>query len=730
MAGSSPPTKQASFVRRNDVNKSSYLKDRKERVVQNFLLIWLDASFCESNADCQNSISQLRKVVNSISTFTDEKECYNFIAQIKNEQIFLIVSGSLGQTFVPKIHTFSSVDCIYIFCGRPELHKDWSNQWKKIRDVSNNIKRICQSLVKDACQCENDLIPTSILSLTDSQSQNLEKIDQSFMYSQLLKEILVEMKYDEIALDIFTDFCRKQFSHNEAELKVINEFKQNYYRHSPIWWYTRECFVYQMVNRSLRTLDIDIIAMMGFVMKDIDNQIKQMYSNRTNFREIFKVYRGQGMFHKEFDQMRNNIGGLMAFSNFLSTSMDADTAKTFTENSIGRTNKVPVLFHMKIDPALTSTPFASLDGVSYYEKENEILFSMHTIFRIVEVKQNNQYIWDVKLKSVNDNDLQITRLTEQIRRDIGGGPSIDRLGQLMIHIGEFEKAEVVYDYLLESTSKKDEATEARIRSRLGYIKYKQNLPLDAELSFCIAHEIQEKLSPKFDLDLATTYCYRGLLHTSKGDLQTALSYHSKALTIQEKHLNKNHQDLATTYNNIGLVCDELGDYSTALDFYSKALQIYQQNLPSNHPWLATSYKNIGLTQSSMEDYTTALDNLNKAREIRIASLPPSHPSIASIFSAIGQVYRQMRNYSAALSYYRKVLEIEKRTATTPKPTLAMAYYNISRVYNGLQQYDMAVKYAEQAVQAAAQCLPLNDPDTVMLEGNFERLQIKLKACGH
>jgi hypothetical protein len=50
------------------------------RMVQNFLLLWLDGSIDEkNNDDCRNSITKLRQVVNTVNTFTDADECIDFI---------------------------------------------------------------------------------------------------------------------------------------------------------------------------------------------------------------------------------------------------------------------------------------------------------------------------------------------------------------------------------------------------------------------------------------------------------------------------------------------------------------------------------------------------------------------------------------------------------------------------------------------------------------------------
>jgi hypothetical protein len=75
------------------------------RMVQNFLLIWLDGSINEvNNDDCRNSITKLRQVVNAVNTFTDADECIDFINAIKEETVFLIFSGAFGQTTVPTVH--------------------------------------------------------------------------------------------------------------------------------------------------------------------------------------------------------------------------------------------------------------------------------------------------------------------------------------------------------------------------------------------------------------------------------------------------------------------------------------------------------------------------------------------------------------------------------------------------------------------------------------------------
>ncbi|CAF4043439.1 unnamed protein product [Rotaria magnacalcarata] len=478
-----------------------------------------------------------------------------------------------------------------------------------------------------------------------------------------------------------------------------------------------------MLNRSLRTFDINIIAMMGFFLKDIHNQIKDINSKISKRIGPFVVYRGQGMLNEEFGAMRNNIGGLVAFNSFLSTSENMNVAMKFAEKSVGRDGKTSVLFEIEVDPALTLTPYASLDGVTTCQpKEKEILFSMHTVFRIYEVKENNDQIWKINLKSVSDKDLAIKKLTEQIRSEIGEGNPIDRLGRVMIKLDEFEKAEAFYQILIESTIKDDKKIYAWIRNQFGYIKYKQGRYEEALSLYQEAMQIQEKMNDSRNLDLATTYSNMGLLYTKLNDTSKALSYHQKALSIRERDCDVSLADLGSTYNNIGLVYNQREDFSDALSHYEKALPIYKKCLSASHPWVATLYKNIGLAQVSLGKHIVGLENLYKAREIRKISLPCNHPSIASVCNSIGDAYRGIEDYQNALKFYDEALDVENRAPHINYSNLALTYYRSSKILSNLEQHDKALEYAKLAVKSIGKASTPNGEDVASYKEHLEQLQ--------
>jgi tetratricopeptide (TPR) repeat protein len=261
---------------------------------------------------------------------------------------------------------------------------------------------------------------------------------------------------------------------------------------------------------------------------------------------------------------------------------------------------VGVLFVINIDPSISATPFANVTNVSYYEgEEEEILFSMHSVFRIGQVKQidKNDRLWQVDLTLTSDNDPQLHALTKCMQEETKGSTGWLRLGKLMIKLGHFDQAEELYEILLQQTT--NEGKKAHLFHQLGCIK-----------------DVQGKYAE-------------------------AIEFYEKALEIEQKTLPANHPNLATSYNNIGAVYKNMGEYSKALSYYEKALEIRQKTLPANHPSLATSYNNIGWVYKNMSDYSQALSYYKRALDIRKRSLPPNHPDIQDVRESIEIVKKKL-----------------------------------------------------------------------------------------
>jgi hypothetical protein len=110
---------------------------------------------------------------------------------------------------------------------------------------------------------------------------------------------------------------------------------------------------------------------------------------------------------------------------------------------------------MKIDPGQLTSPFASIRDVSYSQGEDEVLFSMHTVFRINDIKprSENNRLFEVNLTLTDDNDQDLRVLTDHIREESSStNEGWERLGSVLIKMGRSDKAQEVYEVLLDQTT--------------------------------------------------------------------------------------------------------------------------------------------------------------------------------------------------------------------------------------------------------------------------------------
>jgi tetratricopeptide (TPR) repeat protein len=341
----------------------------------------------------------------------------------------------------------------------------------------------------------------------------------------------------------------------------------------------------------------------------------------------------------EFEQMSKTKGGLISFNNFLSTSQERDISLDFACGALSNQDMVGVLFVMSIDPSRSTALFASIADVGCYgDREKEVLFAMHTVFRIGEMTPmgGNQRLFQVELTLTSDNDKDLRVLTDRIQQETF--PEEEgwyRLAKLLIAMGQSKKAEQVYRILLEQT------TDA---SKRGYI-----------------------------------YRFLGAAKNLQGEYEEAITFCEKSIEIYKKTLPSNHPDLGGSYNTIGVVYRKMGEYSKALSFYEKALAIRQQSLPPNHPDLAAFYGNIGGVYGSMYDYSKSLLSHEKALVIQQQSLPSNHPDLGSSYNNIGAVYFNMNDYSKARSCFERAVNIAQQSLPSNHPDLQKWKRNLNKV---------------------------------------------------
>ena len=700
------------------------------RLVQNVLLIWLDSNIDEHDTDYRDTLAQLRHVIHTIKTFTKAEQCIQFLGTIEHEKACMIISGYQGEHVLPQVHNMTKVDSIFIFCGNKQRHEQWAKNWSKIKGIFTDISLICEALRKTVRQCEQDATSISFMATRDDVShKSIDQLEPLFIYSQIFKEILMSITFEHQHFQQFIQYYHKILNDNDASQSIVDtlnfaeDLEAHYYNKTPICWYTYPYFLDTIVNRALRLMDVNTIIHMSFFISDLHHHIEQLHQEQFSHQHssaVFTVYRGQGLSAIQFEQLRQTKNGLLSFNNFLTTSKNHQVSLGYAHQAAGKSDLVGVLFNISIDPEKSTTPFASIAKVSYFQdQEDEVLFPMHTVFRIGDITAARGYdrLFEVRLTLTSDDDNDLRQLTDRIRKEtFSNEEGWFRLGSLLLKMGLSDKAQEIYEILLQEPSNKDE--RGRIYHGLARAHHKQGNYKEAITFYEKLLTIQQQTLTSNHLDLTASYNKIGSVYDTIGNYTKALSFYEKALAIRQHSLPSNHPDLADSYSNIGSVYRSMGDYTKALSYYQKDLEISQESLPANHPDLATSYSNIGLVYDNMGEYAKALSYYEKDLEISEQSLPPNHPDLATSYNNIGSTHSKMGDYTKALSYYEKDLNISEQSFPPNHPDLATANNNIGSVYSKLGDYAKALSSYEKALSIYQQSLPLNHPNLAISYNNI------------
>jgi tetratricopeptide (TPR) repeat protein len=627
------------------------------RNVENFVVVWLDATVHDEKDDVQKSKNELKRIVNEIQIFSDADLSIDWIKNIKDEKVFLIISGSLVEQVMSSIQDLTQLDTVYVFCVNREKHEKWIKIYRKVKGVFTNISSLCEQLKIDTRKSEYNTIGFDVAgkSVGSSPEQN-NKQEASFMYAQLFKELLLET--NDNSKGELIDFCREHYSDNPSELEIVSEFERDYQQSDVIRWYTRDTFLYKMVNKALRTQDHWTLYALRLFIRDLHQQLAYLQAKNKPKSDKLVLFRGQCISKSDLETLKSNTGGLLSMNTFLSTSEEKNVALAFVRQSIGIPDTELVLFQIDLNPMETSsTPYADIDKFSVYRGiEKEYLFSMGTVFRIGSITKIEEEIWSVRLTFTKDNDQQLEKLMSHMRFEIQRHPySWSKFGKLMNEMGLYKEAEQFYK--LGSDEEASWRNRQYALNELGTI-HARSERLDEALE-CFQEVLKIK-SEHYDLDnpvIADSYNNIGYIYKDKGELDLAFEYYQRALKIYLAVPTEHQEDIARSYNNIGTVLDDQGKLDEALTHYERSLGIKLEYLPSTHHDIAIAYNNIGYLYEKQGKKEEALNMKEKSLACKLASLPPDHPSIAISHSNIACSLDDLGRHEEALEQALRAVQI-------------------------------------------------------------------------
>ncbi len=518
-----------------------------------------------------------------------------------------------------------------------------------------------------------------VLKVIDNPEQSTTELNGHLVHFLLLLDVLIRIRSCPKDEENLINCCKQQYRNNRGDLALVCEFENEYSANRALWWYTRDSFLYRMLNKALRVQNIELLFLFRFVIADVYHQLKQ-----NQYQKSVRVYRGQVISDDELNTLRESIKKLISISSFFSTSFSFQQAKNFLDDVIISKGLHRVIFEIDADPGVvTSRPFADISNLSYFEDESEVLFMAGCVFRLIEIRrENNEQLWLIRMQLCGDNDYDdLKKLFDHLKNEYGGGDSEVNLhffGDVLRQMGKYDLAEETYHRSLKELSRNNPSLPHLYRS-FGILT-KAKTEYDSSLQwFEKALAIQERTYLPDCAVIGDLYRWIGVVHSDKQNHDKALEYYNRAVGLFNQAPDENQLDIAHIYNSIGIIYEKQKKWLEAFEFHQKSLIIKQNCLPVHHPSIAMSHNNIGNVYLVNNQYDLAMEHHERSLTIRLNSLPSQHPDIAMSYRNIGLVHENKYEWEQALNYFKRSAAIYRQSFLPQHPYIIQIEGDIQRV---------------------------------------------------
>ncbi|CAF1300706.1 unnamed protein product, partial [Didymodactylos carnosus] len=347
--------------------------------LETFTRIWLQVG--DDDDEWHQVRARLTKLDDEMLIFNHLEECVDYLQHEHVKKLYLIVSGKdrpneYGrQTIIDALRDHQLTDLYVSYIRRVRFGHQYISiygQFDDGNDPRHDDEGLSEQMVVFGFTHRKE---TSISNLTDSQVR--------FIWFQLLLDILLRLPRNMADMSDMVDVARAYYDTDPVESDKINEFERTYRSSQAIWWYTNDSFVYRLLNRAFRTQDIRIIFAFRLFICDLFTQLAQVaqVAKETTQTAPFTVFRGQFIPIDELETIKNNVGGLISTTTFLSTTLDLYVAFIYAGNGSRLPTHASVVFEIIVnnagnDSQLLERPYALIAQYSDKQDEREYLFSM------------------------------------------------------------------------------------------------------------------------------------------------------------------------------------------------------------------------------------------------------------------------------------------------------------------------------------------------------------------
>jgi tetratricopeptide (TPR) repeat protein len=640
---------QSNGILRNR-KKSIWAGNQAPRV----MIVWFEPTFFVRD-DFQQIFRKLKEEYQNIHVFTDVHECVDSLSKIALDlKVYILMPGMWTTKLLNRLKHTSNwktiVNEIFVYSSSPEQYEFLTEKYSCIRRIYASIEDVWNGIhqyIDKRCE---------VLRFYDQRTvRELSREDAiaEFIWFMAFKDALFQLSHDKKGKDDMVDVCQRFYANNIAQLTLINEFKSSYVSEDAPKWFSRNSFLYRLVNRALRTQDVEQLYVFRYYIRDLSSWLSNEFCKIATCKRKFFLYRGAALSKDDFQSL--DRGKLLAPNGFFSTSRDIDVAKCFIGSD--RSDTVRVLYEIECDMASYSqdelnklVAFADISGNSYIADEKEVLFDLGATFEIENIEpetDENDYIIIHLTPSCEGGHL-LRDYHEQCQSKIENSSAALTFGALLLKTGKYMAAQHYFEQLLTDSN---DNNISDIYHYLGWTYMGRGDYGQATIHFDRAHDAIPKSD---DAARARILNSIGKALVEKGFTKESLSYYQRALDLRKSCLGSKHEDVAASYANVARLYNLAGNNKLARKYYKKSLK--------TNPYAANSFEpsNYGKTTEETGSMICSRSSSDSFSERHHSS---NYESVKNSFYELGSIQWEMGRSASGLYNMKQSLSIDKYSPT-------------------------------------------------------------------
>eukprot|EP00808_Paulinella_micropora_P005748 g72162.t1 len=299
----------------------------------------------------------------------------------------------------------------------------------------------------------------------------------------------------------------------------------------------------------------------------------------------------------------------------------------------------------------------------------------------------------------------------------------DRIGVLLVDLGDLKGAEELFRHSLEAREKMLGPEHIHTLGSVGNLASllcRKSKLAEAEPLIRRALQAREKKLGADHPNTLTVANNLGDLLQQQGKLLEAESLYRRVLQAREKKLGADHPDTVTSVNNLGDLLRKQGKLAAAEPLCRRALQAREKTLGAEHPQTVISLGNLGCLLEKQGKLAEAEPLHRRALEAMEKALGAELPNTLTSVNNLGMLMKKQGKLEEAEALYRRALQGKEKALGAEHPSTLISVFNLAYFLEEQSKLAEAEALYRRSVQGCEKTLGAEHPQTLTWVNNLAR----------